>query len=34
MREILETLSGKLTKSEVLKLGYSEAEIIRACEYC
>jgi altronate dehydratase large subunit len=34
MREILETLSGKLTKSEVLKLGYSEAVISRACEYC
>ena len=34
MENILETLSGKLTKAEVLKLGYSEAVISRVCEYC
>ena len=32
--ELLKILSGKLTKAEVLKLGYSEAIASRVCEYC
>ncbi len=34
MQQILDTLSGRLTSAEALKLGYSEAVISRACEYC
>ena len=34
MQQILDTLSGRLTSAETLKLGYSEAVISRACEYC
>ncbi len=34
LRHIVDTLSGRLTSAEVLKLGYSETIISRACEYC
>ena len=34
LRQIVDTLSGRLTSAEVLKLGYSETIISRACEYC
>ena len=34
MQQITDTLSGRLTSAEALKLGYSEAVISRACEYC
>lgn len=34
LRQIADTLSGRLTSAEVLGLGYSETIISRACEYC
>ena len=34
MENLLETLSGKLTKAEIYKFGYSETIISRVCEYC
>ena len=34
LRQIVDTLSGRLTSAEVLGLGYSETIISRACEYC
>ncbi|NCB51718.1 MAG: altronate dehydratase [Clostridia bacterium] len=34
MESLIETLSGKLTKAEILKFGYSETVISRVCEYC
>ena len=34
LRQIVDTLSGRLTSAEVLELGYSETIISRACEYC
>lgn len=34
LRQIADTLSGRLTSVEVLGLGYSETIISRACEYC
>ena len=34
LAEILRILEGKMTKAEVLKFGYSETVISRACEYC
>lgn len=34
MENLIETLSGKLTKAEIYKFGYSETIISRACEYC
>ena len=34
LRQIVDTLSGRLTSAEVLKLGYSETIISRACEDC
>lgn len=34
LRQIVDTLSVRLTSAEVLKLGYSETIISRACEYC
>lgn len=34
LRQISDTLSGRLTSAEVLGLGYSETIISRACEYC
>jgi altronate dehydratase large subunit len=34
LKELLEVLSGRLTKAEVLKFGYSEACISRICDYC
>ena len=34
LRQIVDTLSGRLTSAEVLKLGYSETIISRACDYC
>lgn len=34
LRQIVDTLSGRLTSAEVLNLGYSETIISRACEYC
>ena len=32
--QIIDMLSGRLTSAEVLRLGYSEAVVSRACEYC
>lgn len=34
LKQIADTLSGRLTSAEVLGLGYSETIISRACEYC
>ena len=34
LRQIADTLSGRLTSAEVLGLGYSETITSRACEYC
>jgi altronate dehydratase large subunit len=34
MENLIETLSGKLTKAEIYQFGYSETIISRACEYC
>lgn len=34
LENILETLSGRLTKAEIYKFGYSETIVSRACEYC
>lgn len=34
LHQIVDTLSGRLTSAEVLRLGYSETIISRACEYC
>lgn len=34
LENILETLSGRLTKVEIYKFGYSETIVSRACEYC
>ena len=34
LEEILAVCSGKLTKAEIYKIGYSEVVISRSCEYC
>ena len=34
LKDLSEVLSGRLTKAEVLKFGYSEACISRICDYC